>query len=311
MGAFFSLLNQAFPPKSNFSVDDIPDLTGKVIIVTGANTGIGKETAKALLSHNAKVYVAARSQEKSAEAIQDLKNMTGKEAVFLKLDLSSLKAVKAAAEEFLSKETRLHALINNAGVMMSPIDMVTEDGYDLQFGTNVLGPFYFTKLLLPALISGAKDSPDGKARVVNVSSAVHHFNGLDFNTFKDGPARKKVYSGFLYSQSKSGTVVFASELDKRYGDQGIVSTSTHPGAIQSELQRHLPSIIQTMSSVSLYPASQGALTQLYAATSPNAVELGGKYLIPWARPGQPRKDTQDPKIGQALWEWLEEQVEDI
>lgn len=114
MGNHLSLLGQSFPSESKFHVDDIPDLTGKVMIVTGANTGIGKETAKALLNHNAKVYIAARSQEKAEVAIKDLKNSTGKEALFLKLDLANLKSVKASAEEYLSKETTLDVLFNSA-----------------------------------------------------------------------------------------------------------------------------------------------------------------------------------------------------
>lgn len=127
------------PPKATFFVEQIPDLTGKVAIVTGANSGIGKETAKVLLAHGAKVYIAARNQAASQEAIRQLKQETGNEAIFLKLDLSDLKAIKASAKEFLSKETQLHILLNNAGVMVPSIELVTADGYDLQFGTNVLG----------------------------------------------------------------------------------------------------------------------------------------------------------------------------
>lgn len=129
--------------------------------------------------------------------------------------------------------------------MIPPVQQITTDGYDLQFGTNVLGHFYFTKLLLPALLAGAKTSRDGHARVVNTSSSMHLAAGLDFNTFKDGPARKAAGTQKLYSQSKNvshpadclrprfdfaqGNVVFATELARRYGDQGIVSTSLNPG----------------------------------------------------------------------------------
>ncbi|KAG6823031.1 hypothetical protein H0H92_011664 [Tricholoma furcatifolium] len=109
-----SYLSQSFPPKSAFSVNDIPDLTGRVMIVTGANTG--KETAKALLAHNAKVYIAARNKEKTEAAIEDLRATTGKEAIFLKVDLADLPSIKAGAEEFLSKEKELHVLFNNGCV---------------------------------------------------------------------------------------------------------------------------------------------------------------------------------------------------
>ncbi|KIK99837.1 hypothetical protein PAXRUDRAFT_423419 [Paxillus rubicundulus Ve08.2h10] len=311
MGAFLSLLNQSFPPKSTFDVRDIPDLTGKVVIVTGANTGIGKETVKALLQHNAKVYLAARDQVKGETAIQELKFSTGNEAIFLKLDLGNLKAIKAAAEEFLSKETRLDVLVNNAGVMFSPIEDLTADGYDLQFGTNVLGHHYFTKLLLPTLISTAKTSSDGKARVVTVSSSAHMVGSLEFGTFQDTPARKNITTYMLYAQSKYGNVVFALELDRRCKSEGIVSISLNPGNIQSDLQRNMGSISRSLLGTMLYDTAHGALTQLYAATSPAAAELGGQYLLPWARIGLSRKDAHDPKLGQVLWEWCEEQVKDV
>ncbi|KAJ8585184.1 NAD(P)-binding protein [Rhizopogon salebrosus TDB-379] len=312
MGNVVSWLGEAAPPKSTFSVDQIPDLTGKVVIVTGASTGIGRETAKALLAHGAKVYIAARNQASSEEAIRQLKQETGNEALFFKVDLADLRSIKASAEEFLSKETQLHILINNAGVMVPPVDLVTTDGYDLQFGTNVLGHYYFTKLLLPVLISTAKATPEGTVRVVNVASCAHLFGNLDFNTFKDGPARNKCTTRTLYSQSKFGNIVLALELAKRYGDEGIISTALNPGNIRSDLLRHVPNLVQqTLSTVLLYPTPQGALTQLYAATSPEAASLNGKYLVPWARVISPRPGTQDPQLGQALWDWLEEQVKDI
>ncbi|RDB18051.1 hypothetical protein Hypma_000729 [Hypsizygus marmoreus] len=312
MGVAQSLLLETFPPKATYSVDDIPDLTGKVIIVTGSNTGIGKETAKALLAHGAKVYIAARNQEKADSAIADLKAQTGKEGIFLKLDLADLPSIKSAAEEFLSKEKELHVLFNNGGVMVPPLDQVTVQGYDLQFGTNFLGHFYFTKLLLPALISGAKSSLDGKARVVNTASSGHVFaHGLDFNTFKDGPKRRSQFVFPLYAQSKYANIVFANELARRYADQGIVSTAVNPGNLRSDLQRHLPKMLTTVAYYFLYPASQGALTQLWAGTSPEGAEFNGKYLVPWARIGTPLAGTQDPELGKQLWAWADEQVEQI
>ncbi|CAA7262941.1 unnamed protein product [Cyclocybe aegerita] len=309
MGLVFSIISQAFPPKSKFNVEDIPDLSGRVVIVTGANTGVGKETVKALLQHNAKVYVAARSQDKAEQAIQDLKEQTGKDGIFLKLDLGDLKGVKASAEEFLSKEKELHILFNNAGVMVPPIDQVTTQDYDLQFGTNVLGHYYFTTLLLPALIAGAKSSPDGKARVVNTSSSAAYFaNTIDFNTVKNTAARKKKGTGSLYAQSKLGNVLFANEFGRRYADQGIVSTSVNPGNLRSDLQRHLSVFERTFINWMLYPTSFGALTQLYAGTSPQGADMNGQFLIPWARPAALPSGARDPKLGEELWKWLEEQV---
>ncbi|KAJ3510901.1 hypothetical protein NLJ89_g4415 [Agrocybe chaxingu] len=312
MGVAHSIYTQSFPPKTKFKVEDIPDLTGKVVIVTGANTGVGKETAKALLAHNATVYMAARSKEKADQAIQDLKKQTGKEGIFLKLDLGDLKSIKAATEEFLSKEKELHILFNNAGVMMPPLEQTTTQGYDLQFGTNVLGHFYLTQLLLPARPRSAKTSPDGTARVVNTSAAAVYFTSkVDFNTLKDTRVRRKKGVSNLYAQSKLGNILVANELTRRYGDQGIVASSVNPGNLRSDLQRHLPRAVQKIMYSFLHPLPMGALTQLYAGTTPQGAELGGKFLIPWARVGKLPKGTNDPKLAGELWKWMEEQVANV
>ncbi|KAF8662080.1 hypothetical protein AX16_001190 [Volvariella volvacea WC 439] len=354
MGQMLSGIRQSWPSASKFNMNDIPVLTGKVTIVMGGNTyvypiyqlhtflirvddycnGIGKETVKALLTHNAKVYLAARSTEKASQAINNLLLETVKEAVFLKLDLSNLKSIKRAAEEFQSKEKELHILFNSAGVMFPPIEEITTDGYDLQFGTNVLGKDTFawycsigmlmlsynlqvitislnTKLLLPTLLSTAKNTPEESVRVVTTASLAHELTKkIDFNTFKDGPARKKKGSQGLYVQSKFGNVVQALELARRYSDQGIVSISLNPGNIRTDLQRHVSSVYQTiMILFFLHPPPMGALTQLYGGTSPEGANLNGKYLIPWARVYPALPPTQDPETGKQLWNWLEEQVE--
>ncbi|CAK5269905.1 unnamed protein product [Mycena citricolor] len=312
MGIVLSGFAQSFPSASKFSVDQIPDLSGQVIIVTGANAGVGKETAKALLNHGAKVYMAARSEDKAKAAIEELKASTGKAAIFLQLDLSDLPSIKRAAEEFLSKEMQLHVLFNNAGVMNPPYEMLTAQGYDLQVGTNVLGHFYFTKLLLPILVSTA--SATGKAaRVVNTASLAAELSGgkLELQSFKEGPVRKRLGSQGMYAQSKLGNVVFSNELARLYGDKGIVSTSMNPGNLRTELLRHTPSIQAKIIDLMLYPASYGALTQLWAGTSEEGATMNGKYLIPWAKYGKIPKGGNDLAAQKALWEWAEEQVAGI
>jgi len=273
-----------------------------------------KETVRALLAHGARVYIAARNKAQCEDTIRQLKQDTGNEAIYLSLDLASLKAVKTAAEEFLSKEAQLHVLFNNAGVMSSPVEWLTADGYDLQFGTNVLGHHYLTKLLLPTMMATAKTSSDGKTRIVTTSSAGHLFcRGLDFDTFEDSPKRQECTDAMgLYYQSKFANVVAALELSRRFGDQGVVSISVNPGNIKSDLQRHLPSFLRfILHQTIMYDTPIGALTPLYAGTMPEAVKLGGKYLVPWARVGAPLKETQDPELGEKLWDWLEEQVENF
>ncbi|KAJ7504325.1 hypothetical protein B0H11DRAFT_2349868, partial [Mycena galericulata] len=304
------ILSQSFPPKTKFTAEDVPDLAGKVCIVTGGNSGVGKETIRVLLTHNAKVYMASRSQSKAEAAIKELKEQTGKEALFLRLDLGDLKTIKTSAAEFLEREPELNVLFNNGGVMMPPIEDRTSDGYDLQFGTNVLGPFYFTKLLLPALIAGAKSSPDGKARVVNTSSGMHLMNKLHFKVIQDDNKRKKAGTQLLYSLSKFGFVTYSAELARRYGTEGLVVTSLHPGVIKTDLHRHMTGALGSsiMEKTVLHDVSYGALTQLYAGTTVQGAELNGKYLIPWARIGKPHPGTQDPRLGSELWNWMEEQV---
>ncbi|KIK55257.1 hypothetical protein GYMLUDRAFT_47986 [Collybiopsis luxurians FD-317 M1] len=307
-------ISHNLPPKPTWSFDQIPDLTGQVIIVTGSNTGIGKVVAEQLLKHNAKVYIAVRSQEKAEAAIEELKEKTGKEAIFLKLDLSDLTTIRQTVEEFLQMETKLHVLINNAGLSSPPIDQLTAQGFDMQFGVNTLGPFYFTKLLLPILKSTAETTPNKQVRVVNVSSYGHHFfPKLDFNTFKDSPARRKMRKIVLYGQSKTGNILFSNELAKRYGEKGIVSISLHPGSVRSELGRHGPALVIGFLYWALfYPVELGGLGPLYAATAPECSEYNGKYLTAWARydPKEPNPKVRDPDLAKELWKYMEEQVKD-
>jgi len=286
-------------------------MTGKVIIVTGGNAGIGKECTKALLRKNARVYIASRDEAKAKRAIEELKEITGKDALFLQLDLANLQKVKTSAEEFLTKESELHVLFNNAGVMNCPVEYLTDDGYDMQFGTNVIGHFYFTKLLLPVLLSTAENAPKGDVRVVNVASNGHMMSDINIATFKDSPARRKRSSMMLYGQSKTGNILFSNELARRYGEKGIVSTSLNPGAIKTELQRHSGTFFNAATNLILSDVSFGPLTQLYAGTSPETASMNGKYFIPWARVGTPAKHAQDADNAARLWEWLEEQVKDI
>ncbi|KAJ7041567.1 NAD-P-binding protein [Mycena alexandri] len=306
-----SLTMESYPPRPIFTLQDVPDLSGKVFIVTGGNSGIGFETVKELVTHGARVFMASRSRSKAEEAIASITKDTGKSPIFLELDLADLVSVQKAARIFLEKETRLDVLYNSAGIMIPPIEQITQQGYDMQFGL-VLGHFYLTKLLLPIMISTAKSSPNGKARVVNVSSGAHHFCGLDFPSFKDGAARRKRTTHALYAQSKFGMVVLTAELAKRYGDQGIVSLALNPGNVATPLQREIQGFQRTVTSFILYPVRPlGIITHMWAGTAAETAEYNGKYLRPWARLGAPRQDTQDPELGRRLWNWLEDQVQGV
>ncbi|KAG6868971.1 hypothetical protein C0993_006493 [Termitomyces sp. T159_Od127] len=216
------------------------------------------------------------------------------------------------------------------GVMHAPIDELTADGYDLQFGTNVLGHYYLTKLLLPTLLATARSSPDKHVRVLTTSSIMHYIGSLDFNTFKDGPARRRRGTELLYAQSKyvsrgavracvwatlraycfvrQGDLVMAMELARRYGAQGVVSTAINPGNLDTDLMRHMGPVALRLLKLILHPMPQGALTQLWGATAAEGAQLNGKYLAPWARVRVPRSDALEPRIGKELWEWLDAQV---
>ncbi|KAI9431544.1 NAD(P)-binding protein [Russula earlei] len=237
------IFSQLVPPGPTWTSEKIGDQTGKVVIITDGYRGIGKETARVLLSHGARVYIATQSATKAQKAIDDLKIDSQKEAVFhLPLDLGDLDSIEAAAKEFLRIETELHTLYNNGGATYGPVDRETAQRYDLPFGTNVLGHFYFTKLLLPVLKATAVKSPRGSVRVINVTSIAHYMapaEGIRWSTVNNGDgapdARKKLGMGRLYAQSKLGTILFSNELARKHGDDGIVSISLFPGALNANV----------------------------------------------------------------------------
>ncbi|CEH15902.1 Dehydrogenases with different specificities (related to short-chain alcohol dehydrogenases) [Ceraceosorus bombacis] len=301
-----------FAGKSPYNAADVPDQTGRVHLVTGANTGIGFVTAKALAAKHAKVYLACRNTEKGQEAIEKIKKaQADANVVLLKLDLGSLAAVKAAAEEFLSKETRLDVLINSAGVMTPPKGSKTLDGYELTFGTNNIGHHAFTQTLLPLIKKTAASSPPNSVRIVYVSSAAHWNMApkkLDFEAVKE-PNITRLAPGPLYGQSKLVNIQQAKVLARQLKDDGVIVTSLHPGIIASDLYRYMgPFLTIFMSSVEL-----GAVTQLYCATSPNVTLAdSGEYYVPWARKFKTQHALADNvEEQQKAWDYLEKQVGDF
>lgn len=254
------------------------DLAGKNAIVTGATSGIGYETARALAAHGANVTITARTLEKGQQAATQLKSDTAKDVDCLALELNKFDTVKKAAQQWLGKGKDLHILVNNAGVMMTPYEL-TDEGYEMQFATNHLGHFLFTNLLRPALIE-AKG-----ARVVNVASAAHHTDEVYFD---DINFKAKDYSPIAaYGQSKTANVWFANEFDKRFKDRGIRSFSLHPGGIQTNLGKHLNEDImaELMATIKRLKGgeptkttAQGAATSCWAAASPDLDGKGGLYL---------------------------------
>jgi len=249
----------------------MPDQTGRIAVVTGANTGLGLEAAAALAAHGAHVVLAVRNLDKGENAASWIMARTpGATATVQKLDLGSLASIRAAAEELRSAHERIDLLINNAGVMYPP-KQTTEDGFELQFGTNHLGHFALTGLLLDRMLAAPG------SRVVTVSSIGHriraaiHFDDLQW---------ERSYSRVrAYGQSKLANLLFTYELQRRLAPHGTtIAVAAHPGGSNTELARHLPGPLQFVAERIGQPADMGALPTLRGATDPYV--LGGEYYGP-------------------------------
>lgn len=256
--------------------DLVGKLTDKVVLITGTSSGIGIETVRAVKATGAKVYATVRNLAKGRETLADLLE-PGKVELLL-LDTSSFESVRNGVKEFLSKESKLNILINNAGIMALPELTLTPDGFEAQFQTNHLGHFLLFQLLKPTLL--ASSTPDFQSRVVNVSSIGHRQSPIHFDDLNlSGPG---VYDPWVgYGQSKTANIHMANEIERRYGGKGLHAWSLHPGGISTGLQVHvdfgdlmqLPEIQNYMKS----PA-QGASTTLLAAVDKELEGKGGKYL---------------------------------
>lgn len=205
-------------------------LDGKTAIITGANTGIGKETAIDLARRGARVVVACRDEKRALAALGEIKEKSGSAEVIYKwLDLASLSSVRAFSEEVLQEEEHVHILVNNAGVMFPPYTR-TKDGFELQFGVNHLGHFLLTMLLLDRI----KDS--APSRIINISSHAHYPGYLDF---EDMMWERRYQAQLAYCRSKLANVMFSCELARRLTGSEVTVYSLHPGSIKTELVRHI------------------------------------------------------------------------
>jgi NAD(P)-dependent dehydrogenase (short-subunit alcohol dehydrogenase family) len=258
---------------SDWTEQDIPDQSGRVAIVTGANTGLGFETARMLAEHGATVIVAARDVEKGKRAAGRIAGDVSVQA----LDLTSLESVRAAAAELRAAHSRIDLLVNNAGVMYTP-KQKTADGFELQFGTNHLGHFALTGLLLDRLL------PVEGSRVVTVSSTGHriraaiHFDDLQW---------ERSYSRIeAYGQSKLANLMFTYELQRRLAAHGsTIAAAAHPGVSNTELARNTPAALRVpvswVAPLLTQEPAMGALPTVRAATDPSV--LGGQYYGPGGR----------------------------
>ncbi|RMZ69789.1 Oxidoreductase short-chain dehydrogenase [Pyrenophora seminiperda CCB06] len=310
--------SQLFPPAPVFTEAQLPDLSGKVFVVTGSSAGVGKELTRLLYSHNGTVYLANRSAEKTDAVITWVKEQhpDAKGVLhYLHLHLDDLEGIKASAETFLAKEQRLDVLFNNAGVMTPPKGSKTKQGYELQLGTNCVAPFLFTKLLTPRLLETARAIGEkGRVRVVWVSSSAAHLgapkNGLDIGNLH---YEKDCMQQTKYAVSKAGNILHAMEFGRRYGLEGLTSVAINPGNLRTELSRHMPAWQFRLFGWILHAPVYGAYTELYAGLSPDVVGIKKQeWIIPWGRIALMRKDfgsEQGAENAKAFWEWCEGEVE--
>ncbi|XP_045061649.1 retinol dehydrogenase 12-like isoform X1 [Coregonus clupeaformis] len=252
-------------------------LRGKTVLVTGANTGIGKETCRDMARRGARVVMACRDLTRAARAADEIRQATGNNNIVVRhLDLASMYSVRELAKEFIASEDRLDILINNAGVMMCP-KWLTEDGFETQLAVNHLGHFLLTNLLLGKLKSSAP------SRVVNVSSIAHKGGKIQFD---DLFFAKRPYNSLVsYRQSKLANVLFSRELARRLKGTGVTSYSLHPGVIRTELTRHvetwfpmLRAILSAPSVLLMKTSTQGAQTSIYCAVTPGLEHKSGCYF---------------------------------
>ncbi|MBN9164240.1 MAG: SDR family oxidoreductase [Myxococcales bacterium] len=267
-------------------------LKGRNIVVTGANTGIGRITAETLAKRGAKVTLACRSEEKTRPVL-DAIAAAGGTAEFLELDLGDLASVRAAAQSLLDRGEPLHVLINNAGVASARGK--TKDGFELAFGTNHLGHFLFTTLLLPRLRESAP------ARIVNVASKAHYrAAGVPFDRLRE-PTKSR--TGWPeYASSKLCNVLFTKELARGRAGDGVKSYAVHPGVIASDLWRSLPSIVGPVIKLFMKSNEEGARSSIYCATSPEVAEHDGRYYDEDCREKRGSSLANDAARAEELWE---------
>ena len=289
----------------SWTFDNIPDQTGRTAIITGANTGLGFETARMLAQRGAHVVLACRNLSKGSEALRRILELRPSGSVTLEsLDLSDLGSIASFAQKTLATQPRIDLLINNAGVMVPPRGK-TAQGFELQFGTNHLGHFALTAPLLPRL------AKQPGARVVVVASMAQRFGSISID---DPNWEHRRYNGWLaYGQSKLANMMFALELQRRLAaaGSGLIATAAHPGWTATDLQRSDP-MSNLFNPLLAMPVSKGALTTLRAATEPSV--KGGSYSGPtgfagmWGESGEvsiPSKAT-DADIASKLWAKSEE-----
>ncbi|GAA5954220.1 hypothetical protein JCM21900_006967 [Sporobolomyces salmonicolor] len=292
---------------------EIPDLTGKVAVVTGGNVGLGFVTAQELAAKGCKVYIACRNEERAKAAIEKINAATpGKKAdlVYLPFDLTDLKSAKAAAQT-LEEQGRLDIVVNNAGVMAWPYKLV--NGVEIQFW-NHLGHFALIHHLLPLLVRTSKES---SVRIVNVSSLGHTFSPQPDFSSMNGANGEFGSTWRRYGQAKLANILFSVGLQERVKGENIRVNSCHPGNVNTELTRgpaetygFVGRIMGKLGAYITMSPTEGAKTQLFLAASPEVDEKDyrAKYFTPIATETEPSAMAQDKELAEQLWKLSEDWV---
>ena len=280
------------PSAASWIADHISSQVGRTFIVTGANSGLGLETVRALGALGGNVIMTARDRNKGEQALEELLGAQPDAKIELRLlDLADLDSVV----QFAGGLGGFDVLINNAGVMMPPHGR-TRQGYELQFGVNHLGHFALTTALLDRLAASAP------ARVVTVSSDAHYqATGIDY----DAVRRRTAHLAAMpeYAVSKLANVLFSQELARRAADRGITTYALHPGVVASDIWRRVPWPVRPIITRNMLTTEQGAATTLYCATSPDVAQATGRFYI-HCREAEPSR-VATPELAQDLWEHSE------
>jgi retinol dehydrogenase-12 len=268
------------------------DLYGKVFLVTGASTGIGRVTAEELARRGGHVILAGRSEARTVPVVEAIRRSTGNAKVeFLPMDLSDLGSVRGAAAAFLSRGLPLHVLVNNAG--LAGVRGLTPDGFEVTWGTNHLGPFLLTLLLLDRMKESAP------SRIVNVASRAHYrTRAVDW----DAQRRPATSTGGIdeYSLSKLANVLFTKELARRLSGSGVTAYALHPGVVATDIWRELPWGLRHLAKLFMISPEEGARTTVHCATAPLATLESGAYYDS-CKPVRPSRAADDPALAAELW----------
>ncbi|XP_058478737.1 retinol dehydrogenase 12, like [Solea solea] len=270
-------------------------LDGKTALITGANTGIGKETAIDLAKRGSKIIIACRDMEKAEAAVKEIIDKSGNQNISCKkLDLADTKSIREFAEGINKDEPKLNLLINNAGVMSCPYGKTT-DGFEMQIGVNHMGHFLLTHLLLDLIKRSAP------ARIVTVSSMAHSWGVINLDDINSEKSYSKMTA---YSQSKLANILFTRSLAKRLEGTGVTAYSLHPGVVQTDLWRHMSApqlFAMKMVSPFTKDSVQGAQTTIYCAVEPSLEKESGGYYSDCA-PASCSAAGKDDKVAEKLWE---------